>query len=176
MAVAIKETSERELIIGTLSDIEDSIQELTLQIDALTVELDAKHQRLATWRKRLETIDGPAQAGNRRRRPKGENLRAIKACIENAATGLAASEVRTRTGIPWSSVQRVLTQHTELFVEVNGLWKIRQRTPRVALNLSNGPRIAKPLPVIDHGGDEEVDPFEPDDETPAFDADEEEAG
>jgi len=171
MAVAIKEMTERDLIVGTISDIQDSIQDLTLQIDSMSDELNDKQQRLAAWKKKLEAIDGaPGTTG---RRPKGANLRAIKACLENSISGLSASEVRTRTGIPWSSVQRVLAQHSDLFVEVNGLWKLRQRTSRAIL--SNGAKATtKPMPVIDdHGSDDEIDPFESDDETPEFEVDEE---
>jgi malate synthase len=169
MAVAIKETSERELIVGTISDIQDSIQELSMTIDSLSDDLNAKQQRLLAWKKKLEVIDG---APGTSRRPKGANLRAIAACLENAISGLSASEVRTRTGIPWSSVQRVLAQHPDRFVEVSGVWKLRQRISRVIQSNVARAIAAKSLPTVDD------DPFElepePDDETePEIDNDEE---
>ncbi len=128
---------ERDLIVGTISDIEDSVDDLEMRIGMMTDDLKAKQARLALWRKRLADIDGvPITGGptaSQRRQPKGANLRAVVACLENAISGLTAAEIRYRTGLAWSSVQRVLSQHNDQFFELNGLWKLRPKSPRPML-------------------------------------------
>lgn len=161
MPFITKEQTERDLILGTLSDIQDSIRDLAEQIEVMTDELDAKKRRLAAWKKKLEVIDAARPAG---RRPKGANLKAISACLADAGDGLSASDVRTKTGLAWSSVQRVLTQHPDLFVEVNGLWRLRQRTPKVPpapKTTAVLTRRAKSAPIVDAGDDEADDSMEP---------------
>jgi hypothetical protein len=111
------DNDERLLIEGTIVDIEDSVD-----------ELKARRGRLAAWKKKLAELENAPVGSGRRRR--GENLRMIKSCLEDSVEGLTASEVKTKTGLAWSSVQRVLSQNPALFVEVDGLWKLRQRIPK----------------------------------------------
>jgi hypothetical protein len=131
--------SERDLIVGTIADIEDSLEETEMRLQVLADDARAKRERLGTWKKRLAALDTDTSVHGRR--PRGENLRAIKSCLEGTIEGLSASEVRNKTGLAWSSVQRVLAKNPSLFVEVNGLWKLRQRTaktPNLATQNGNG--------------------------------------
>jgi hypothetical protein len=125
------ELSEFDLIVGTIEDINGSIEELQDRIDMLVAEHRQKVARLEAWKKKLLALEDRPPA-ERKRQPKGANLRAIAASLENAIAGLSASEIREKTGLAWSSVQRVLTQHPEVFVETNGLWKLWQRTTKSA--------------------------------------------
>jgi hypothetical protein len=154
--------SERALIAGTIADIQDSVEDLEMRIEALVDELKAKRERLTAWRTKLEGIDGTptAPVTLRKRQPKGANLRAIVGCLETTVAGLSASEIRAKTGLAWSSVQRVLAQHTELFIELNGLWKLRQRVAKP----THVPREPKAVLPIENGHDEEPpDGWEPPD-------------
>jgi len=155
-----KEPSERDLIVGTIADIQAAIVDLSDTIEAMTDELEAKRSRLAAWKKKLDAIDG---ARSVERRPKGANLATIKTCLEGAPDGLSASDVRTKTGLPWSSVQRVLTQHPDQFVEVGGLWKLRQRTPKTSsgpqktIAIPRRPVVIQPSLVSTNGHNDESD-------------------
>jgi len=117
------------LITGTLSDLEDSIEELKNRIEYLTDDLHARQERLAIWRRRLAQLaQGSGADPERRRRPKGENLRAVINCLQGAVNGLAASEIQRRTDLAWSSIQATLKRNSDRFVEQDGLWRLRKTT------------------------------------------------
>lgn len=145
MAVILKvdrSKAERDLIAGTISDLRDSIEEMESRIQYMNEELEAKKKRLETWHRRLSELK--AQSGDlseRRRRPKGENLRAVIAALQGAVvSGLAASEIQRKTGLPWSSIQATLKRNPQLFAEGNGLWRLRPTGMASALNAMNGDR------------------------------------
>lgn len=116
---------DRELISNTLSDLQDSIDELEGRIQFMTNELDAKKQRLEIWRRKLMQLTPGPNSMERQRRPKGENLRAVLACLTGSLNGLAASEIQRRTSLPWSSIQATLKRNPNVFIEGNGLWRLR---------------------------------------------------
>jgi len=120
-----KYKDERQLITGTLSDLEDSIEELENRIEYMTDELKGKKERLATWRNRLARL-GQGEDAERHRRPKGENLRAVINCLQGVVNGLATSEIQRRTKLAWSSIQATLKRNPDRFVEQDGLWRLRK--------------------------------------------------
>lgn len=132
-----KYRDERQLITGTLSDLEDSIEELQNRIEYMTDELKAKKERLATWRSRLARL-GQDDDVERHRRPKGENLRAVINCLQGTVNGLATSEIQRRTKLAWSSIQATLKRNSDRFIEQDGLWRLRP--PPVVAPTSNGAR------------------------------------
>ena len=111
------------MISETISDLRDSIDELEGRIQFMNEELEAKKKRLEIWKRRLAALYIQDNLAERRRRPKGENLRAVIATLQNTIAGLAASEIQRKTGLPWSSIQATLKRHPDLFVEVDGLWR-----------------------------------------------------
>jgi hypothetical protein len=124
------DSDERALIVGTISDMDDSVDDLEMRVAAMIEELKARRERRDAWKRKLAQLDGtPLPHHGRRKR--GENLRMIKACLEESEEGLTASEVKTKTGLAWSSVQRVLSKYPQTFVEVDGLWKLIRRTPKI---------------------------------------------
>jgi chromosome segregation ATPase len=116
--------AERELISGTISDLHESIQELEDRIEYFQQELQARKKRLETWRHRLAVLADPSDPSERRRRPKGENLRAVIGVLQNCVNGLTAAEIQRKTELPWSSIQATLKRHPELFAETAGLWRL----------------------------------------------------
>jgi len=123
------DSDECTLIIGTISDLDDSIDDLEMRVASMIEELKARRERRDAWKKKLAQLNGiPIPQQGRRKR--GENLRMIKACLEESEEGLTASEVKTKTGLAWSSVQRVLSKYPD-FIEADGLWKLIRRSPKI---------------------------------------------
>lgn len=125
-----RDKAERELIAGTISDLRDSIEELESRIQFMSEDLATRRTRLEVWRKRLVALASGEDSADKRRRPKGANLRAVTACLEKTLTGLAASEIQRKTELPWSSIQATLKRNATLFVEESGLWRLRREITR----------------------------------------------
>jgi hypothetical protein len=174
-----KNQEERELIAATLNDLADSISELESRIEFMQEDLSARKERLATWRRRLILLNQGPSAERHRRRPKGENFRAVLGCLQGAVAGLAASEIQRRTELAWSSIQATLKRHPDTFVERDGLWRLN--TPTVPPT-SNGTRRRLSLSDInealavenDQSDDFSEDPEEPEEFEDESEPDEEE--
>jgi len=133
---------DRELIKGTIEDIKQSLVGLRQQHAEIGNEIKAKEDRLVQWASRLNTIgeivgDRPKAKKN----PKGANLRAIAGLLATKVEGVAASQIRTETGLAWSSVQRTLDRNTDVFESVSGgLWRLR---PEARAILGTGTTISE---------------------------------
>lgn len=129
--------AERDLIAGTIADIHDAVTDLRNQIDMMTDELNEKLGRLDQWKKRLAALESSVETKSGRR-PRGSNLRAVMACLDDAVSGLSASEIREKTGLAWSSVQRVLSKNANIFVCENNLWRLRKKSKLAVVSSANG--------------------------------------
>lgn len=130
---------EATLIRGTIEDIGQSIEHLKLEALRISKELEAKETRLAAWNRRLQQIGGVSVPGTiSLRRPRGANLSAITKALQASQTGLGAAEIQKTTGLPWSSVQGSLKRNPELFIEENGLWRLRPESMQIDLVAING--------------------------------------
>ncbi len=115
--------NEKDLIAGTIEDLKESLGILRDHRDALNHEIEAKEIRLTEWQKRLQGL-GAEPGAERPRSPKGANLRSIANVLASRLEGATASEIRSACGLAWSSVQRTLGKHTDIFEQVNGLWRL----------------------------------------------------
>jgi hypothetical protein len=67
---------------------------------------------------------------------KGANLRAISAYLETKVAGVTQAQIQRETNLAWSSVRNVL-KHGDVFVEENGLWRLRHRPAKTSA-IANG--------------------------------------
>lgn len=117
--------NDRELIEGTIEDIRQSLAGLRHKHEEIGAEIKAKEGRLIAWEARLSELGASGVIAGRHRNPKGANLRSVAGYLAPKIEGVAASQIRTDTGLPWSSIQRTLGKHADVFEEVNGLWRLR---------------------------------------------------
>lgn len=123
-----RQADERSLIAGTIRDIEGSIERLEADRQDIEVELSEKKRRLSQWRARLADMDRESGAvPQRARRRKGENREIIATLLAaNPAHGMTVTRIAEETGLPWSSVRSTFSRHTQTFVEIEGVWFLRE--------------------------------------------------
>lgn len=126
--------SEYDLIAGTIEDLQESLKMLREHRAELDREIAAREGRLSTWEKKLKDLEPTGKSGPGRR-PKGANLRAVAGYLSSRIEGAAPAQIREGTGLPWSSVQSVLTKNADAFEEVDGLWRLK---PQMARKLGVG--------------------------------------
>lgn len=116
---------DKELIAGTIEDLRESLEVLRSHMRDLSEEIRRKEERLAAWESRLRALEGSVgAAGSRTRAAKGANLRTIASFLSGRLEGETAAKIRQGTGLPWSSVQRVLFKNKDIFTEADGLWRL----------------------------------------------------
>jgi hypothetical protein len=132
------DNADRELIEGTISDLNESIVQLEVKRDGLTAEIESKVARRTAWQKRLAQLESDLNGPIGERPPrnlKGANLRAIKTYLQNKVTGVTQAQIQRDTNLAWSSVRNVLKDRT-VFVEEEGLWRLRSpvKNPHLVAN------------------------------------------
>src|SRR5437879_2402519 len=104
---SVKEAAERELIMGTITDIREALEQLTDHRGLIEEEIRAKKARLAAWEAKLAKL--PSSDGRMRsRRVKGENFKTVFQLLEK--TPMTIADLARRSQIPPSSVRAILTR------------------------------------------------------------------
>jgi hypothetical protein len=119
---------EHQLIVDTISDLQDGLNELLEKREMLDWEISKKQERLQAWQTKLGVLSGESDGEPRKRAPRGANLKAILGLLQDPASprqGLATSEIVAKTHLSFSSVQVALKQGSEtgLVEQVDNFWR-----------------------------------------------------
>jgi response regulator of citrate/malate metabolism len=120
---------EQELIVETINDLQDGLNELVQKRDLLDWEISKKQERLQAWEAKLGVLSGERPAAEpRKRAPRGANLKTILSLLQDPASprqGLTTSEIVAKTHLSFSSVQVALKQgaETEVVEQVDNFWR-----------------------------------------------------
>lgn len=118
--------NERQLIVDTISDLQDGLRELEERRDMLDWEITQKRERLQAWETKLGILSGEPATEPRRRAPRGANLKAILSLLQDPASprqGLTTSEIVAKTHLSFSSVQVALKQGADVVEQVDNFWR-----------------------------------------------------
>ncbi len=117
---------EHQLIVDTISDLQDGLNELLEKRDMLDWEISKKQERLQAWQAKLGVVSGESAGEPRKRAPRGANLKAILNLLQDPASprqGLTTSEIVAKTHLSFSSVQVALKQGADVVEQVDNFWR-----------------------------------------------------
>jgi hypothetical protein len=118
----------RELVHGTIADLEQVRESLMAEREKLEKRITAVTMRIRQWQNQLgSTHNGTSAGEGRARRRKGENLQSVTAVLQQEPPdkGLTMKQVAEKAGIPWSSARNILQSHKDRFEERGGLWYVK---------------------------------------------------
>jgi hypothetical protein len=107
--------------------LEGQLQELKERAWSAQSDYDKAEKTIAEIRLKLNGSLLPGITDAKKRKRRGEGEKVIIDLLSSSSGGFKLQEVVKRTGIPYSSVFRLLKQKNKgRFIEENGLWKMKK--------------------------------------------------